>query len=57
VSYVAICGHGTSTGVAPAAGSLWGELDAGRIPSWLEQIAGSREGPFRVFRVRREQER
>ena len=57
VSYVAICGRITSTGVAPAAGSLWAELDAGRIPAWLEQIPGSRENQFRVFRVRREQER
>jgi hypothetical protein len=57
VSYVTICRHRTSTGAVPAAGSLWAELDAGRIPAWLEQIPGSREGQFRVFRVRREQER
>ena len=52
VSYVAICGHVTSTGVAPAAGTLWAELDAGRIPPWLEPIAGGQTGQFRVFRVR-----
>jgi len=52
VSYVAICGRVTSTGVVPAVGSLWGELDAGRIPAWLEPIPGGAEGHFRVFRVR-----
>jgi len=52
VSYVAICGHRTSTGVVPAPGSLWAELDAGRIPAWLEQIPGSRADQFRVYRVR-----
>jgi uncharacterized membrane protein YuzA (DUF378 family) len=53
VSYVAICGHRTSTGTVPAAGSLWGELDAGRIPDWLEPASDSREGEFKVYRVRR----
>ena len=52
VSYVAICGRVTSTGVVPAAGSLRAALDADRIPAWLEPIPGSREGQFRVFRVR-----
>jgi hypothetical protein len=52
VSYVAICGHVTSTGVVPAAGTLWAELDAGRIPTWLEPIAGGQAGQFKVFRVR-----
>ena len=52
VSYVAICGHGTSTGVVPVAGSLWAELDAGRIPVWLEPMSGTRAGQFMVFRVR-----
>ena len=53
VTYVAICGHGTSTGIVPAAGSLWAELDAGRVPAWLEANPGSRDDQFRVFRVRR----
>jgi hypothetical protein len=53
VSYVAICGHRTSTGAVPAAGSLWAELDAGRVPAWLEEIPGSRADQFRVYRVRR----
>jgi len=52
-TYVAICGQRTSTGVVPAVGTLWAELDAGRMPSWLEEIPGSRDGQFRVFRVRR----
>jgi hypothetical protein len=50
---VAICGHRTSTGAVPAAGSLWAELDAGRLPAWLEEISDSRADQFRVFRVRR----
>jgi hypothetical protein len=53
VSYVAICGQRSSTGTVPAAGSLWAELDAGRIPAWLEEIPGSCADQFRVFRVRR----
>jgi hypothetical protein len=54
VTYVAICGHRTSTGVVPAPGTLWAELDAGRVPSWLEPAPGSQEGQFRVYRVRRD---
>jgi hypothetical protein len=52
VSYVAICGQRSSTGTVPAAGSLWADLDAGRIPAWLEEIPGSRADQFRVYRVR-----
>jgi hypothetical protein len=54
VTYVAICGRRTSTGVVPAAGTLWAELDAGRVPSWLESIPGSGDDQFRVYRVRRD---
>jgi hypothetical protein len=54
VTYVAICGNRSSTGAVPAAGSLWAELDAGRVPSWLEENPGSRAGQFKVFRVRRD---
>jgi hypothetical protein len=57
VSYVAICGHRSSTGAVPVAGSLWAELEAGRVPAWLEQIPGSRDDQFRVYRVRRSQPR
>ena len=32
---------------------LWAELDAGRVPAWLEEIPGSRADQFRVYRVRR----
>jgi hypothetical protein len=41
-------------GAIPAPGTLWAELDAGRVPSWLEEAAGSDDGQFRVFRVRRD---
>jgi hypothetical protein len=54
VTYVAICGHRTSMGAMPAPGTLWAELDSGRVPSWLEEDAGSDDGQFRVFRVRRD---
>jgi hypothetical protein len=54
VTYLAICGHRTSTGAMPAAGTLWAELDAGRVPSWLEQTSGGRDRQFRVYRVRRD---
>jgi hypothetical protein len=54
VTYVAICGHRTSMGALPAPGTLWAELDARRVPSWLEEAAGSDDGQFRVFRVRRD---
>jgi hypothetical protein len=57
VTYVAICGHRTSTGTVAPAGSLWAELDAGRIPAWLEEIPGSRDGQFRVYRVRARRDR
>jgi len=40
--------------VVPAAGTLWAELDAGRVPPWLEPIPGSGAEQFRVFRVRRD---
>ena len=52
VAYVAVCGRRASTGVDPSAGSLWGELNAGRVPPWLEPIPGAREGDFTVYRVR-----
>ena len=53
VTYVAICGRRASTGADPVEGSLWGELNAGRVPPWLEEIAGAREGLFAAYRVRR----
>ena len=56
VTYVAICGHRSSIGVVPAAGSLWAELDAGRVPSWLDAIPGGGDDQFRVFRVRHQPE-
>ena len=57
VVYVALCGTRMSTGAVPPAGSLWAELDAGRIPPWLEAATGNRDDQFRIYRVRRKQER
>jgi hypothetical protein len=54
VTHVAICGHHTSMGAVPVHGSLWAELDAGHVPSWLEETPGGQDGQFRVFRVRRD---
>ena len=53
VTYVAICGQRASTGADPVEGSLWGELTTKRVPPWLEEIVGARDGLFAVYRVRR----
>ncbi len=52
VDYVMICGPRPPDGLAePARGrSLWGHLQAGAVPDWLEPIPGM--GVFAVFRVK-----
>ena len=54
VSYVMICGPRPPDGLAePERGqSLWGRLQAGTIPDWLEPV-GDLAGPFAVYRVKR----
>jgi hypothetical protein len=53
VTYVAVCGHHTSTGVDPDAGSLWAALQAGRIPTWLMPTSAAADATtFAVYRVR-----
>jgi hypothetical protein len=53
VTYVAVCGRHTSTGVDPVAGSLWAELQAGRTPAWLMPASNAADAnSFAVYRVR-----
>jgi hypothetical protein len=51
-TYVMVCGPRPPDGLAePARGrSLWGRLQAGAIPGWLEPLPGM--DPFAVYRVR-----
>lgn len=51
-TYVMVCGPRPPDGLAePARGrSLWGRLQAGAIPDWLDPVPGM--SPFAVYRVR-----
>jgi hypothetical protein len=52
VTYLAICGARTSTGVDPVAGSLWAELRAGKVPVWLAPLTRASDATtFAIFRV------
>jgi hypothetical protein len=50
--YVMICGPRPPDGLAePARGlSLWGRLQAGVVPAWLERLPD--DGPFAVYRIK-----
>jgi len=50
--YVAVCGAHAPDGVDPAERdtSLWGRLQAGAVPDWLELVPAP--GPFAVYRVK-----
>jgi len=52
-SYVVMCGSRPPTGLAPAErdASLWGRLQAGAVPDWLEKLPQPQEQAFTVFRV------
>lgn len=52
--YLMVCGRHTSGGIGAAkrAASLWGRLEAGEIPDWLEPVSKTGEGPLRIYRVR-----
>jgi len=52
VTYIAVCGRRTSTGMDPGPGSLRAELIGNRVPDWLEQIPETRGAPFAVYRLR-----
>jgi hypothetical protein len=53
--YLAVCDRHTLGGIGEQEreASLWGRLAAGDVPSWLEPVAATRNGPFVVYRVRR----
>ena len=54
VTVVAFCGTdpqvGSITKVAP--GGFYAQLGKGRVPSWLEPIAGTQDKPLQLFRVK-----
>jgi hypothetical protein len=52
VTYIAVCGRRTSTGMEPSPGSLRAELSADRVPAWLEQFPETRGAPYAVYRLR-----
>jgi hypothetical protein len=51
-NYLATCGKGSLRGLAAAErdASLWGRLQAGAVPDWLEPLPLA--GPFTVYRVK-----
>jgi hypothetical protein len=53
--YLAICGQRGPIGVSGAAlaASLWGRLQAGQIPQWLESVPTRAPGPVTIYRVKR----
>lgn len=53
VTYVAICGPRPPDGLPePARGrSLWGRLQAGAVPDWLERIPASDPAGFSIYRL------
>jgi hypothetical protein len=53
-AYVATCGPQPPLGIDAAQrdASLWGHLQAGRIPDWLEPVAETSGQPLRIFRVK-----
>jgi hypothetical protein len=52
--YLAVCDRHTLGGIGAAErdASLWGRLAAGDVPSWLEPVEATRNGPFVVYRVK-----
>ncbi|MCZ7642820.1 MAG: hypothetical protein M5U33_09045 [Pseudorhodoplanes sp.] len=52
VNYVVTCGPRPPVGLTPREReeSLWGALQSGRVPAWLDAVASG--GPFQVYRVR-----
>ena len=55
VTYVAVCGDRPPPGLSSGerAASLWGQLQAGAVPDWLEPVPGSPEEAFHIFRIAR----
>jgi hypothetical protein len=57
VAYVVTCGPRPPLDLAQAnrSASLWGQLQAGAVPGWLDPVAETSAGPFRAYRVRAQQ--
>ena len=55
VTYVVTCGPRPPSGLAGEAlrASLWGHLQAGDVPSWLERLPGAEDQAFVAYRLRR----
>jgi hypothetical protein len=53
-AYVAVCGPRAPSDLSEdqRKASLWGQIQAGRIPDWLAAEPASRGTPFRIYRVR-----
>jgi hypothetical protein len=53
-AYVATCGPQPPLGIDAAQrdASLWGQLQAGRIPDWLEPVPETVGQPLRVYRIK-----
>lgn len=54
VTYIAVCGPRGPSGLSAAArrASLWGQLQAGAVPDWLEPLDTGVNRPFAVYRVK-----
>jgi hypothetical protein len=53
-SYVVTCGRRAPPGLSDdeRAASLWGRLQAGAIPPWLERVPAAADEVFEVYRIR-----
>ena len=54
VSYVAVCGLLAPVGLTDQrrAASLWGQLQAGTVPNWLEREPAAAGQAFAIYRVK-----
>jgi hypothetical protein len=52
--YLVLCGRHSLGGLSDTerAASLWGRLEAGEVPTWLEAVTETRDQPLKVFRVK-----
>ncbi len=54
IDYVVVCGPRPPDGIPAAdlSASLWGNLQAGRVPDWLTPVRLPDGSPFHVYRIR-----
>jgi hypothetical protein len=52
--YLVLCGRHSLGRISDAerAASVWGRLEAGEVPAWLEAVAETRDQPLKVYRVK-----